>query len=334
MKKFALDFLLCFKFIALMLMVQMLFGVVSAEQTVHCVTVCTSEVDGISSIGEFQYTADGIIFTCTDPGMETYIRYDFGGHVVEKWYYSDGVVEKVSYYLYNEAGMLIEERELCDGEYHGGSRYTYDEENRLILHEYLGADGENRGTYERVYDDAGNLIRVGRPADSNSQYRTEYFYDSNNYLVREESYDNDGKLKYYYVYTNNADGKLIRQDVYAGEGNVSGYEGFEGYFDFTYDDAGRLTGEIWHQEYKSYSTYISKYYTYDENGKLIRYWDVGFDLNTDIEYQYDEQGYLVAMLDQLEGYSVYLQYEDLILDDTIAKAADTWSREGILSNYQ
>jgi hypothetical protein len=61
---------------------------------------------------------------------------------------------------------------------------------------------------------------------------------------------------------------------------------------------------------------------------------VGFDLNTDIEYQYDEQGYLVAMLDQLEGYSVYLQYEDLILDDTIAKAADTWSREGILSNYQ
>ena len=69
--------------------------------------------------------------------------------------------------------------------------------------------GEFEYTYERIYDENGNLIREIYTEDDGSQEFCDYSYDANGNRVKEVYYDEDGIMGTY-DYTYDANGNAIK----------------------------------------------------------------------------------------------------------------------------
>lgn len=208
--------------------------------------------------------------------------FDDNGNLVEYWV---GIRKLV--YTYDDRGnMLSKSIYYQSGELNSQTNYTYDEAGRLVKTEGFGY-AEVYTTYmsEFFYDDAGNLIR--EKAYENGELWKEEVYDANGNILEGFSYMGGG-YDFHSVYTYDEAGKLqsIRTDR-SGEPRSGG--------DYFYDEAGRLIREEIFQISNGERKELVNTYTYDENGRCIRYDIGGYQGEQSYEtYTYDDAGRMLS----------------------------------------
>ena len=225
---------------------------------------------------------------------------------VEKKDETHGVENATLIFVFNERGDLLE--------YRTDSLkflYTYDSQGRIISENAYYLSGELVEQTNYTYDTDGRLIQMDgfdySSAGVNIPYVVQYCYDSNGNLIEEQIYqsgelsgvhiyDENGNLteKYWagdlqhewYTYT--AEGKL--QSVYT-ELYGEPYSGC----DYFYDENGNLIREERFIIYSDKRKEWANTYTYDENGRCIRY-DMG-SYKSEPSYQtytYDAAGNMIS----------------------------------------
>ena len=175
--------------------------------------------------------------------------------------------------------------------------YQYDEQRRLSGVTSYNSAGTQTGFVEVLYDADGNQIQAyswmeGTDEASGAVEPTIYRYDAlgrveqedlyingelectiidqydeKNQVIRSDTYNPDGTLMSYSLYTYDDSGKKIRSESYSSNGVLESHE------EWTYDAAGRET------VYASYQAdgegLFRSTYTYDAEGKVIQeeMWD-------------------------------------------------------------
>lgn len=217
--------------------------------------------------------------------------------------------------VYNEKGQLLE--------YQARYRkrlYTYDEAGNISSHKTYNSAGELIEQFDYTYDAQGRLVQTKGfgYAEVYTSYKNEYIYDENGNLIHkksyqngelfsEERYDTNGNLleggtyygggyDTYSVYTYDDAGKLLQ--VYSEKGGEP-----SGGCEYFYDANGRLIREERYLISKGVRKELTNTYTYDENGRCIRYDMGGFQGEKSYEtYTYDAAGNMLS--------SEYHHYEE------------------------
>lgn len=209
--------------------------------------------------------------------------------------------------VYNEKGQLLE--------YQAGYRkllYTYDEDGNMSCRKMYNSAGEQMEQIDYTYDAQGRLVQTKGfgYAEVYTTYKTEYIYDENGNLIHKKDYQN-GELFTEEVY--DAAGNLLEGFSYMGGGYDShsvytygeagnllsveterGGEAYSGWYYF-YDKDGRLVREERFLMSRGERKELTNTYTYDENGRCIRYDMGGFQGEQSYEtYTYDAAGNMLS----------------------------------------
>lgn len=226
-----------------------------------------------------------------------------------------GYYDETMALVYNEKGQLLE--------YQARYRkivYTYDEDGKVSCRKMYNSAGELTEQFDYTYDGQGRLAQSEGfgYAEVYTRYRNEYIYDENGNLIHEKSYQNgelfaekrydaNGNLleggTYYgggydthSVYTYDDAGKLLQ--VYTEQGGEP-----SGGCDYFYDANGRLIREERYLISKGVRKELTNTYTYDENGRCVRYDMGGYQGEQSYEtYTYDAAGNMLS--------SEYHHYEE------------------------
>ena len=220
-------------------------------------------------------------------------------------------------YVYDAFGNLREEHH-CDyhghremsywydetGKYTSGrkydqmtalDRYEYDEEGRLEVHTELYASGKEGKSTLYVYDEKGDLSETKTKAGT-LKYATDKTYqierDSENRIISEKcnSTGIGNPLMYYYTYTYDAQGQLIRKQSEK-NGSFTTYE---------YDTNGNLICQVDNQASGKYWRYT---YTYNENNDMLTYTVQQSDSlpQLKVEKEYDARGRVIKHTEYFTG---------------------------------
>ena len=137
------------------------------------------------------------------------------------------------------------------------SEVFYNERNLPVKHVITYDDGD-QAVFDLEYDEKNNLIRKAYSYSGKLVYEYEYIYDESNNLVR-KSYSLHGSD---YVY------------------------------EYDYDENGNLIYDSTFEEWRD--TKIIKRYTYDDNGKMVKYqYSTTYSFHNDTTYVYDSEGRLI-----------------------------------------
>lgn len=197
--------------------------------------------------------------TNTKTDAVTIYEYDDKHHCVsEVVHRKDGTThEKVYSNTYADDGsytVTISNNEASDIDYE-----EYDAEGRLVKRiDNYGGKYEKTADYK--YDASGNLIE--RNYDGQT---TAMEYDSNNLMVRETVYKNDGSVDTVTEYKYNENGKQIGSVFYEGD---EVHEGLEFDWEFEYDEFGRMITETRITVRSNGKERV--FYEYDENGGMCK----------------------------------------------------------------
>lgn len=212
--------------------------------------------------------------------------YDSAGKVIRTTsYLSDGSVETVWGYSYDDFGNLISEYAERSGETEPYFLYQYeneyDEAGRIIKQIVHNERGYVQ-TVVNKYDDAGRLIEQNRFKEGENTYSTVNEYDEAGHLILEKEYDGD-------------------MVVYVAE--------------YTYDEYGNETQSRWIEILDtgeiSYSGGCDIEYEYDARGNILvkKEWPTHDAIYILTEYTYDEQDNLLQSIRY--DYSYGVQNEEL-----------------------
>lgn len=198
-----------------------------------------------------------------------------------RWFDDDGALSYTTNIAYDENdNVLAAVNQSPDGgEVQSVTRYDYDEEGRQVA--YRQYDGEDNLTYsyDTAYDERGNKVKVsGGVADETDKRTTEYEYDEQ--------------------------GNMLRQiNRYADDGAVFDYT------EYTYDDDGRKTGQIYYIGGLEDGSWADEYrYVYDEDGCLVKLEavDESGRVYSWREYEYMQVMVPAAWLEQVQEQQNYL----------------------------
>ena len=180
-------------------------------------------------------------------------------------------------YEYDQNKHLV--KALCNGSM--TDEYAYDDKGNLIKHTSWFGNYPQCG-YEYAYDDQGRMIREvvlrGNPDFNILQlsYAVDYTYDrEDNRTSMTVTYPNGSTSRTDYVY--DKDGNLIREEtgsvvveyVYDNKGNILEEKNNSTTVQYTYDQNGHLTQKICKDLTSGYVEY-SFIYEYDDNGNVIK----------------------------------------------------------------
>ena len=194
---------------------------------------------------------------------------------------------EMGYLLYNEYDDTNQEPE-C----HCINTYTYNEANQIVKEERITeVNGEKKTSIQEYsYDEKGNLVS----GKSDWSY-DEYTYDENNNLVNVKKYSTDGGLYFATINEYDSDNNLLSKTVYEEtvetvftcsydeNGNLLVVNvSDEPYFEFTYDEQGRLKKATQCNDNPSFTAVdIANEYIEKRTGM-----EGGFDINFKLCYEY------------------------------------------------
>ncbi len=178
------------------------------------------------------------------------------------WYDDDGAVSYTAHIVYDgQDNLLYAVNKNADGTLKGRVEWTYDEAGQNVAYRQYDGDGAVIYSYDTAYDEFGNKVRVsgGR---HNENDMSEILYE----------YDEQGNMLRQIVKHPNTDEILD-------------------YTDYTYDEAGRKTGQIYYIGGPDAGAWADEYrYVYDENGNLQKreLVDESGRVYSSVEYSYVE----------------------------------------------
>lgn len=224
-------------------------------------------------------------------GFPVYTRtYDEKGNLLTDTYASSDGYGGYSYtYTYDENGNCLSEYSTDVQGCSTSITYTYDENGRLLTEINATRDGysSHQSTIQYFYNASGQLEKsVETEPDSDVQVEILYTCDEGGRVLKEETHFvyPDQRLKMYTnEYSYDAMGNKLSECFYNRDELCSKTT-------WTYDEAGRLTGEFLHND--SYTVYA-----YDEAGHLVEKTE-GRIVNEvskpsyTLYYQYGENGHL------------------------------------------
>ena len=279
------------------------FQCACADRRVRCVVGRNIQWNELTAYQSVRYDSEGIYVFGEDERFEIDQTYDLKGMIQEE--------------VFAKAGKGVQYT----------ATYTYDENGRLLLKKMVLPDGTLLAEEACTYNDQGLKSRYEtRMSDGSVLYADEYFYDDSGRITRQDTYNEEGRMSAYDLHMTDENGILRSVDVY----NVdeAGKEEMYGSWICDYDDAGRLVSRVWNPvDPESNSTLFSYYYTYDADGRLTAYERVAFKVDESLVYTYDAEGYLISGRSLVTGIEFQLVYEDLKLKDSVAEAAERWTRE-------
>lgn len=233
---------------------------------------------------------------------------------VEKTDETIGVQSETMILAFNERGELLE--------YWSGNikiLYTYDSQGRILSENAYYLSGELVEQTNYTYDADGRLIQMDgfdySSAGVNIPYVVQYCYDSNGNLIEEQIYQS-GELSGGHIY--DANGNLIEVYwagdlqhewyTYTAEGKLKSkytelYGEPQSGSEYFYDANGRLIRVERFIMSRDVRKELTNTFTYDENGRCIRYDMGGFQGEQSYEtYTYDAAGRMLS--------SEYHHYEE------------------------
>lgn len=224
--------------------------------------------------------------------------------------------------------LPIESTEYTDDKKTSVTTYEYDKygnETSGYRISYLDDKEEEESyTFERSYDEAGNIIVEKGYHDGVFNYHYGYEYDENGNKVKEISYKKDGMISSYYIYKYDDKNNLIEYIVYKGNGTLVST------IRYTYDGNGnkkvkehRTTGEA-----LGGAGYSWENYEYDENGNLIHILEHNSERSCVDEYQYDEAGNVIRYIQRAkDGSAISDTYYKWVLQSDYLKNKDVYEKE-------
>jgi len=238
--------------------------------------------------------------------------------------------------------------------------YVYNWDGNLLLEQLLDENGEEVSKTEFSYDGDGNLTdklytshtngittrktydynKVGSITDScyyNESGKIEtayvYTYDEQGYLTECLVTDAEGAPLWKYLYICDEAGTVISGQRYAMSESL-GQTGLQSDLAYIYDDAGRLLALEWRPVFDNNKLRESKYYTYDDQGRVIQSQTVHQETRVveDKTYTYDDQGRLIRVIDA-EGATRTFTYGMIDVSSKLVKDAQRWSSTGVIKAY-
>jgi hypothetical protein len=207
----------------------------------------------------------------------------------ETSYYSDGMLDEYTVYIYKENSTEILKEEVYGNMDEIIERYVYKYQNgNLVKKVSLNPDGNYMSSRVYEYNDR-NLLESEARYDENDivQSVSKYVYDADNNKVRWNLYDGEGVLLAYntYSYENN---KNTGIDFYNPYGKLQKYTVIE------YDDTFNKIKESFFLPNGKLENYIN--YEYEE-GLLVseRSYRSQDALSKNIEYEYDGNGDIIKI---------------------------------------
>ncbi|MBQ8622057.1 MAG: hypothetical protein IJ422_07060 [Oscillospiraceae bacterium] len=241
-------------------------------------------------------------------------------------------------YIYSWDGRLLEEQSLNeDGTLDSKTEYDYDEAGRLLERRIIYPDDDKtaRRTYE--YNQQGKLICMTYYSYSgavDSKYT--YAYDQRGYLAECLVTGYQDVEDWRYVYTCDETGKVIGGQRFVLNERF-GELGLQSDLIYTYDDAGNLLGIAWKPVVESSYLRQSKFFAYDEQGRMIDYQVFHQEtvLYEEETYQYGEDGYLLGVQyerDHLTSSWAFI-YGEAEVDSRMAENVQLWSSSGVITAF-
>ena len=158
------------------------------------------------------YSSDGTNNTYHD----CYLNED--GNITKRVVRTQYGVVGTSIYEYSEDGIIQKETFTTEGAEHLWWTKEYDENGNMIREEEHQASGVFVTTCK--YDDRGNQIEILRTYNGETDYKTEFEYDSENTMTKYIQYSADLKVFYIINYEYNDRGNIVKE-----EANYTGYDG-------------------------------------------------------------------------------------------------------------
>lgn len=231
-------------------------------------------------------------------------------------YNSDGSVETLTKYIYNESGNTLKEISYgADSVIRSSKEYEHDENDRCVKITTYDADGNITGSTEYAdigigwteydadgnvissyssedeFDDNGNQIKTTYSQMSTYDGRTntsggvvEFEYDDNNRQIKEILYEEDGStIQYIYEYAYDSAGNCITETNYGADETVFSIKNKE------YDSDNHVVKET--ETNADGTGYALWEYEYDSRGNTIKestsYNYDYYSINSLVEYEYD-----------------------------------------------
>ncbi len=195
--------------------------------------------------------------------------------------------EKDFFMTFNENGFILEENQFeSNGNLYFKYIYTYDETNSKLLniHRYFN-DGSLDAKFTYQYNSKNIICEIGVDSYENIFSKEDYIYDSNDFLIESNYYENGNYKIYNKKYTNNSKGLVIEENEYNPNGQLNCK------FIYTYDENDNPIKIIRISNNNSY------YYwecIYDSNNNITEIKRFNstlneFDLNQKYKYEYDSK---------------------------------------------
>ena len=153
---------------------------------------------------------------------------DSAGNVRREYVYNtDGTLEYCYDYTYNEQGFEISF--VCTTYVEGEEDYyalveEFDENGFPYRRNYYKSDGTSTGTYDLMtFNELGQEVERLKYHSGGSMTAFRYFYDESGRRTRYESYRDGEELNGYWVYTYDEAGNLSGTTHYDADGTVLGY---------------------------------------------------------------------------------------------------------------
>ena len=222
-------------------------------------------------------------FTDVKPIINSFSEYDIKGNLIKEIsYYTNGEVEHISQYKYNDAGLLEEEILINEeGSVDERKKFEYNANNK-VEKEYLFYQDDSFDTTIHTYDGSFNLIKKStKDSDGEMESEKEYIYE-NNLLISETYTDNEKNVISKKNYSYNDQGKQLTVKEYDGVNDV------EINIEFVYNENGVRTDKITTNKKGQVMEHV--FYEENEKGQLIEMVDhTPFAKNITV-FTYDEKG--------------------------------------------
>ncbi len=275
---------------------------------VRALTGITSETDGKALEYTVAYSDQGICYTRIFPSGDSFSSfvsfYDLEGRLIrEEEYDETGTLFRYGIYSYDENGNCISEYLYSpEGSVTQHFLYFFHEGNRITRYESWNSDNRLVNATEYAYHDNGGL-------------KTETHYGLNSVTLVEE-------------YTQDAQGRTVHCDS-----THYKYPEQSGTYDYIYDEQGHLTASLW-EDTDPITDRADDYYTYNAAGRVtMHHQETESRVYKHSEYTYDEEGYLISFVETVSGSSTTLIYQELTLPEDVARAAEAWSKDGVIDVF-
>lgn len=221
--------------------------------------------------------------------LHSITEYDRNGKVLKEESYSfDGSLEDKVENKYDEEGNLIEYVNTIQGEVADHKSWEYDENK--IVREYIHYVDGSKDQVNYNYDSQGRLFsKETFDEDGELEQKVEYEYSGNS--VKEITKDAEGEVTEEVFSEFDGEKTLLRseKDYFTGEGFSVKND---------YDDKGRITQTIRFDENNNIVEKVER--EYDENDRVIKLKETGQVKNSEIYFNYDNNGNPVRQEEKLE----------------------------------